>query len=340
MEETSRNVAIVSSVIYGVLLLCGWIFFSFTFRGEPLYSIKPPHLATFYVFVFAFLPSLFFLGGTVPWMCAAYGSEAATIVFAVVPGGVFALVALSWIFLGDLVLRDVPKDPMTPFVFQRDTRAEGFDGRYPEMAMTGPQGVYVRDAQFQQRAGTAAYVAHPGTVESERDQALASIFQQGRQVSFGPSQPRPLPMRYGGTRGHNSSSFPAEGEGAGPWVAGGLPPASVMTASLADGSGTTASVGLEGHMGDSGLMHTPPPQQQRASVTRRLVPSPFPRSGGSTSGRRRLAGSPEIERRTLWLDSDEGDSADNVVLPEPLFIERFPGEEEAEVYLDAPFNGR
>lgn len=101
MDTCGRNVAIVSSVVYGALLCCGFFFFVIGNRGEPFYKHPSTSVAVFSVFWFSFAPSVLFMGGTVPWLCAAYGSHSGALVFAIAPGCIFVLLCAFWLFVYD-----------------------------------------------------------------------------------------------------------------------------------------------------------------------------------------------------------------------------------------------
>ncbi|CBZ28764.1 conserved hypothetical protein [Leishmania mexicana MHOM/GT/2001/U1103] len=97
MNSHNRNVAIVSSVAYGAVLCCGMLFFLLDTRGKPFYMHPSTSVAVFSVFWFSFAPSILFIGATIPWLCAAYDSEVAALVFAIVPGCIFVLLGVVWL---------------------------------------------------------------------------------------------------------------------------------------------------------------------------------------------------------------------------------------------------
>lgn len=101
METYDRNVAIISSAVYGGILVIGMLLFAFGHSGEPFYRHPSVNVAIFSVFWFAFSPSLLFMGATLPWVCALCGSRAAALTFAVVPGGLFVLIGAYWILVND-----------------------------------------------------------------------------------------------------------------------------------------------------------------------------------------------------------------------------------------------
>ncbi|KAL7696851.1 hypothetical protein NQL31_001254 [Lotmaria passim] len=101
MDTYDRNVAIISSAVYGGVLVIGMLLFALDRSEEPFYRHPSTNVAIFSVFWFAFSPSLLFIGATVPWACALCGSRAAALTFAVVPGGIFVLIGAYWILLND-----------------------------------------------------------------------------------------------------------------------------------------------------------------------------------------------------------------------------------------------
>ncbi|CAG9578259.1 conserved hypothetical protein [Leishmania major strain Friedlin] len=97
MNSHNRNIAIVSSAAYGAVLCCGMIFFLLDTREKPFYMHPSKSVAVFSVFWFSFAPSILFTGATIPWLCAACGSEVAVLVFAIVPGCIFVLLGVVWL---------------------------------------------------------------------------------------------------------------------------------------------------------------------------------------------------------------------------------------------------
>ncbi|CAC9512524.1 hypothetical protein CGC20_7300 [Leishmania donovani] len=97
MNSHNRNIAIVSSAAYGAVLCCGMLFFLLDTREKHFYMHPSKSVAVFSVLWFSFAPSILFTGATIPWLCAAYGSEVAALVFAIVPGCIFVLLGVVWL---------------------------------------------------------------------------------------------------------------------------------------------------------------------------------------------------------------------------------------------------
>ncbi|GET90686.1 hypothetical protein, conserved [Leishmania tarentolae] len=97
MNSHNRNIAIASSTAYGVMLCAGMLFFLLDTREKPFCMHPSSSVAVFSVFWFSFAPSVLFIGATIPWLCAAYDSEVAVLVFALVPGLIFGLLGVLWI---------------------------------------------------------------------------------------------------------------------------------------------------------------------------------------------------------------------------------------------------
>lgn len=88
-----RNISIAGTVVYGCVLVCGFLLFLMFRYDEPFFLHHSVRVSTLLVFCYAFLPSLLFLGATVPWVVGyAYGSLAAAVVFVAVPAAVLLLV--------------------------------------------------------------------------------------------------------------------------------------------------------------------------------------------------------------------------------------------------------
>ncbi|KAG5498594.1 hypothetical protein JKF63_02880 [Porcisia hertigi] len=94
MNSYMRNIAIYSSAVYGGALCTGALFFLFSIHDNLFYKNPSVSVAVFSVFFFSFVPTILFIGATIPWLCVAYGSEAAALVFAIAPGCMSALVGV------------------------------------------------------------------------------------------------------------------------------------------------------------------------------------------------------------------------------------------------------
>lgn len=101
MNEYERNTAIVASLVYGFLLICGFVLFLFSRKSDPLYDHSSLDVAVWLVFWFSISPILLFMGIVIPWICAAYGSRAWTLVFTVAPGVLFVFLSGFLLIIND-----------------------------------------------------------------------------------------------------------------------------------------------------------------------------------------------------------------------------------------------
>ncbi|KAK7200004.1 hypothetical protein NESM_000049700 [Novymonas esmeraldas] len=167
MRTYDRNVAIASSSVYGAVLCCGLLCFLVGIRREPFYKHPSASVAVFSVFWFSLAPSVLFLGATIPWLGAAYGSTAAALVFAIVPGCLFVLLGALWLLLYDA------------------------DGRASRLAAVPRLTPWVPSAAGLDRSATAAqFYRHPGGIEGhmcrEELAGAADIAAFGPQYSSWP----------------------------------------------------------------------------------------------------------------------------------------------------------
>ncbi|EAN82392.1 hypothetical protein TcCL_ESM12569 [Trypanosoma cruzi] len=92
---TAMNIAMASTIVYGLVLLAGSCFF-FIRRGKGNFSLRGVGASVFFLSAFAVMPTVLALGIAGAWICTAYDSLGGAVAFLVVPGMILFFLLLAW----------------------------------------------------------------------------------------------------------------------------------------------------------------------------------------------------------------------------------------------------
>ncbi|RNF18146.1 uncharacterized protein Tco025E_04604 [Trypanosoma conorhini] len=93
-ENTAVNVALSTTVVYGLLLFTGSFIF-FMRRGRSSFCGRSVGVSVCLLSAFAVMPTVMALGIAGAWICAVYGSLGGAMAFLITPGMILFLLLLA-----------------------------------------------------------------------------------------------------------------------------------------------------------------------------------------------------------------------------------------------------